>query len=251
MKHLLIALMVACLTFSFQVGQVKEGKVSIFCPGQSKVSVAGPDGLHFVELDQYGEGSFYPKIGGDYVFECGGLMHEAKIELPDAKVELQTANEQLGLVAFGFSLLFVAIMAAAAFYISRSFLAETKFYKEIEGGKVQLVVVAGKSLDKIKIVDPVCMHAKSSILVEIPFLKAGAVWKYSYEFPKNCHLLPASLEAQQEGKKLFLLSQLIPTSAAEQKEGPLQLYSAQLKARKAQAQKRVRLPRYQVKTKEE
>ncbi|MEM4554398.1 MAG: hypothetical protein QXT25_00925 [Candidatus Anstonellaceae archaeon] len=251
MRIAILALLFIGFAFSFEVGQLKEGKVSVFCPGYSKVAVAGPDGLHFVELDEYGEGSFAPKVKGDYSFQCGNQIYETTFDVQDAKAEFQTANEQLGLLAFGFSLVFVALMAASAFYLAGSFLAENKFYKEIKEETAELVVVAGKSLSKIKIVDPVCMHAKTPITIEIPFLKAGAVWKYRYEFPKGGHPLPASLEAQQEGNKVRLLSQLIPTNAWGQKETLRQSHLPQPKVRGVLAQKKVRLPRYQAKTKEE
>ena len=196
----------------FLVGPAEMGKsFSILCEGKGAAFVSEPDGVTVpLALDSSSQAEFTPQEAGPYTVQCGNDTKTVVVQqLQPAAITAQDGGIASALVLFSI-MAFVALMAAASVYISKTLLGGmTRFSKTVSGNKARLLLRADRAMEKVEILDPVCFdHTGRTMSFSIPALRGGAEWSFEYSIASPERALPASLTATAGGKGMSMLSEL-------------------------------------------
>lgn len=196
----------------FLVGEAAVGgEMSILCESQERVFVSAPDGTtRQIDLDTSFQAEFAPAQPGPHTVQCGKETATVQVAALGAAGAERASERQDSVAVLAALAIFLAILAAAAVLAARMLFSATVFSKSVEGKRCRLHLRAGKRLGKIEIEDPVSFsHNGKPLRFSIPSLSAGREWGWEYDIELPEKALPASLEAEQNGKKIAMLSKLI------------------------------------------
>ena len=203
---ILILLLMQVAHSAFLVGQ-DAGKITVLCEGQQAVFVSVPSGAVLrLALDADFEAGMATEAAGIYSIQCGREAKSVAVAGAAAAARTET-YDALGAAFVAFLILsFLAATLLLGWLFIRG---RTEFSKTVEGGRATLLIRAGRKMEGLAVSDPVSFDYRGrEMRFAIPALEAGREWKFEYELDASSTALPAGLEAECEGKKISMLSEL-------------------------------------------